>query len=588
MSKIPLVAGLVFVIGLASTVGTAQVGDQGTTEGLTIRGTVMVSPSRQPVPGTRVQLRRREATGNKLVPYRVTTEKSVTTDDKGRFAFSGLAPGDYEVLPLAPEDPDRRLAALSRPRNVNLRTPGVPFPGLELWLTPISKISGRILDPDGKASRGFRVNLGRVVWDDGATLAAVPGAINATADDDGEYTLSAPPGEYYLVVSRPAGGLALGAEYYFYPGVAHVEDAIPFTVRPGVDLGGIDVALDRRQSFRAQFRLSLPEYLPDVPDPLVSYTDRLVSAQVVPLGRGRVRRGASSIALESLEKDAWLTQPLEPGDYEIAVHYSSALADALQKKKVQVQLRRWSPITTARITVDPREDIDSDHVVDVGTFHENPKISMRAHIVLERAEGSGIDLTKLGNFVFADTIFPEPVRVVPDADGGYITEGFHRGLFRLLPPTLPDGFYVASANAGTDVLNDGLRVDGAGGGPLVIVIRGDGSQIEGVVRDNSSPVADAHVILVPPRSRRGPMTRFPNAVANASGAYVLRGVPPGDYRLLALDVAGRPETHVLVNTAIPYWKAPEFLSEFESRGERITVAPRSRVVINPSAVTIYE
>jgi hypothetical protein len=77
------------------------------------------------------------------------------------------------------------------------------------------------------------------------------------------------------------------------------------------------------------------------------------------------------------------------------------------------------------------------------------------------------------------------------------------------------------------------------------------------------------------------MVRFPTAVADASGVYRLTRIPPGEYRMLALYVAGRPSYS-------RYWESPDFLRQYELRGERITVDPGARLTINPEAILVVD
>jgi hypothetical protein len=92
-------------------------------------------------------------------------------------------------------------------------------------------------------------------------------------------------------------------------------------------------------------------------------------------------------------------------------------------------------------------------------------------------------------------------------------------------------------------------------------------------------VPGAWIVLIPPVNLRGPLASFPTTVANVSGVYVLEDVPPGEYRLLALDLAGLP---------IGVAEAPEFLRQFERRGELITVGPGARMIVNPEAILAYD
>jgi hypothetical protein len=442
------------------------------------------------------------------------------------------------------------------------------------------------------------VALARIAWDGGLKLDGVPGAVPAVADENGDYTVLAPPGKDYLITAqRPPGAAApsfLPQYPYYYPGVAFPEDAIRFVVREGADISGLNISFDRTERFRVRFRLSLPERLPGVPDPLSSYlaaTTQPIDAYLEPLGRGLIRTRSYDLALESLDDDTWLTPPLDPGDYELRVNHSAALANALRRKGLgDLDWDTLNPVTQLRVTVDPREDRDGDHILDLGAAPVPVNVSLSGRIIVQGARASEVDLARLQIF-FLDRM-GAGVSTKPAADGTFTLRGLHPGLYRISPPpaawALPAGFYVASVNAGDDVLRDGLRVTGGAPSSIDIVIADGAGRIEGVVRNRlGSIVPDARVVLAPPANRRGRFTSFPTALANGSGGFVIDRISPGDYRLLALDNAGVPDTTSLGN-AVRHWEGPDFLREFEGRGTPITVAPRARMTVDAVAVGIHD
>jgi hypothetical protein len=78
-------------------------------------------------------------------------------------------------------------------------------------------------------------------------------------------------------------------------------------------------------------------------------------------------------------------------------------------------------------------------------------------------------------------------------------------------------------------------------------------------------VAGAQVVLVPEGERREVMDLYRASPAGDNGAYQIRGVPPGDYRLFAWRQI-EPGA----------WMDPEFLAPIESRGDRISVSEGGR------------
>jgi hypothetical protein len=174
---------------------------------------------------------------------------------------------------------------------------------------------------------------------------------------------------------------------------------------------------------------------------------------------------------------------------------------------------------------------------------------------------------------------------IAEFDGeSFIVRGLSRGLWSVSANLPSGGGYVVSVTrGGRDVIRDGLEVGSGPVSPVEILLAADGARIEGVARrrDGGELVPDARIVLIPPPQRRGTTTRFITIESDARGAFSVEVVPPGEYRLLALDVAGRSDVY-------PYWESPEFLRQYELRGELITVDPGARLTINPEAIPLVD
>ena len=94
-----------------------------------------------------------------------------------------------------------------------------------------------------------------------------------------------------------------------------------------------------------------------------------------------------------------------------------------------------------------------------------------------------------------------------------------------------------------------------------------------VLRDTQQPAAGATVVLVPDGERRSRPDLFRSASADDSGRFALRGIPPGDYRLLAWE-----------DVEPGAWLEPDFLRDYERRGETLSVGERGR--FNPQLKVI--
>lgn len=125
------------------------------------------------------------------------------TDAKGRYALKGLAPAQYAVTPdegwprLRRSDPDR----VEEPPAVDLRDAGSAT--IDLAFTRPPRVSGRVLDADGKPVGGARV---QTVVNARPTIEFATEPIARTAEN-GRFSLAAPPfsstDEAVLAVTLP-------------------------------------------------------------------------------------------------------------------------------------------------------------------------------------------------------------------------------------------------------------------------------------------------------------------------------------------------------------------------------------------------
>ncbi len=128
----------------------------------------------------------------------------------------------------------------------------------------------------------------------------------------------------------------------------------------------------------------------------------------------------------------------------------------------------------------------------------------------------------------------------------------------------PEGSYVKSVRLGDqDVTEEGLDLTGGVAGSLQITLSPEAAQVDGVVRDtDNQPVAGATVVLVP-GSRRYSLYREERTDQN--GAFSLKGVTPGDYKLLAWE-----------DIETGAYQDPEFLKKYESKAESLSLKPSDR------------
>ncbi|HET9942591.1 MAG TPA: carboxypeptidase-like regulatory domain-containing protein, partial [Terriglobia bacterium] len=120
----------------------------------------------------------------------------------------------------------------------------------------------------------------------------------------------------------------------------------------------------------------------------------------------------------------------------------------------------------------------------------------------------------------------------------FVISGVSMGEFSVGPVTgLPAGIYVKEARfANADVLGQPLRFSGTVGGSLEIVLSTRAGQLDGVALDaRSNPVSGARIVLVPERQRNR-TDLFKTTSTDSTGRFLIRSIPPGDYRVFGWDV----------------------------------------------------
>jgi hypothetical protein len=125
--------------------------------------------------------------------------------------------------------------------------------------------------------------------------------------------------------------------------------------------------------------------------------------------------------------------------------------------------------------------------------------------------------------------------VRPAADGTFTIPRVTPGEYKLSVDLVNPNMYLKEARLDqTDVLQGitiGDRVDGV----LDVVLSPNGGQLDGaVVGADLKPVSGVQAVLVPERLRNR-LDLYKTAITNQDGRFTIRGLTPGDYRLLAWE-----------------------------------------------------
>ncbi len=143
--------------------------------------------------------------------------------------------------------------------------------------------------------------------------------------------------------------------------------------------------------------------------------------------------------------------------------------------------------------------------------------------------------------------------------------------------SLPDWFLKSVAAGGREVTDSGLSVSG-GITTLDVLASANGATAEGVATNQKDePVADAVVVAVPEARFRSHPDRYRKAATDQGGRFTLRGLPPGDYTVLAWEsIDGEA-----------YFN-PEFLKSYEGQGKALRVSEGDRANLQLKTIPAVE
>ncbi len=455
------------------------------------------------------------------------------TDSSGRFIFSGLPPARYRLLVTKDgylRQEYRGSSRLAIPP-IDLR-PGQILTNLAFRMNPAPTISGVVHDPSGTPIANILVTALRRAYDARGNRTLVP-AVSARTDDRGNYRLYwLDPGEYFLSAEREGLQLAttvqsISASAFeregrleardvrttyaptYFPGFAEPEDAKPIRLDPGRDAGGMDFILSERTLATVAVSIASRSGTggggrgqgPNADVRLIRPDGVASKARYA----GTAQRG--SLALSNVA----------PGTYLV-----TASSDA---GRAEQRIRVSNADLTVRLTLSPGSVLNGS---------------------IYNSEGTPMDLrTARVSIAEVDPILPVPPPVSIGMENRFAIPGVQRGTYSVNVSGLPEDLYLRAAaltfadGLTKEALANPFDVDdspGTAAGELRLLIGLDGGRIGGVVLDqNNLRFPGAQVILAPETESRLRLDLYRHAVAGEDGAFLLRGIAPGEYKLFAWD-----------------------------------------------------
>jgi hypothetical protein len=490
--------------------------------------------------------------------------KTTSSDAEGRFIFTDLPAGEYRLTATKPGFLDMNYGA---------RQPGSTIPGTPILLADGQKlekiglalprggvISGTILDEFGDPAFNTPVRALRIGYRNGEKVVTTAG--NATTDDRGAYRMAGLLPGQYLVNATPRESVAsISANANASRQAAAQMEA---QVRAAPNAPGA-------QNLRDQIaRMTAAPATP--PPPTTGYVPVYYPGVAMPSSGGTVTLGISEerwgvdFSLQSIDT-ATVAGVVTISEGALPLDTRLQLIDpAMPIASVGVWFRNAEPggrysfqgvvpgnyVLRAYAALAPAEGgtvftaasnvtIAGPGLTDVAlTLRPGVPVAGRLSLegVPETVDRSRIRLQLRQIQSAADWESPPPI-VTMDAEGAFTVVNAAPGRYRFAITGVPDGWTIASAVfGGQDTADhhltiepDGKYIDG------VIKLTNRTGQVSGALTTVTGDPAATHTVILFPADRTMwlPESRRIHVVQpGKDGRYQIKGLPPGDYRLVAL------------------------------------------------------
>jgi hypothetical protein len=503
----------------------------------TVEGTIVAVTQARPLEGIPVYLTRENE------PAVEGQRRGVSvTDSAGQFRLKDVPPGDYTVV----ADRTGYIRAEDNPTRIRV-APKAALRGVDLRMIIGGNISGRIVDFNNRGLAGVSVTaLQPGYLPDGKRELQQRSAQFVSTDDRGDYRIRGlRPGTYYL---RASVDFWASDTAVYYPGIKDELGAAPIVVRE---------AQDSVADLRLEVKLKPVFTISGV------VTSGIAGVLTKPVPRIFVAQGDDGGTYYDNRADN-----RSNGRFEIRNIFAGAYELYPEARDANGRLY------TSRTTIDlVDKDIENLALPAVPIVDVRGRVLLNGETPAGRLPGQNTTLNietvrGLARYLIymdANTGAVNGLAMNPPMDretGEFTIVGMPPGTYKLSLFGMPPDMYLEDLRQGNvSVYDEGFTVTDRPGDPVQLLLASPGARVEGIVRDaRQAPAPTVLVVLIPESSRRQDTSRFRRIASDKDGKFVLRGIPPGTYKLFAID--NFPE-----NT----WRNAEFMQKYESRGHSVTL-----------------
>lgn len=460
-----------------------------------VEGSVIDDTSGQPLAGAHISLLAGDF-GNIKEAY------GAVSDRAGHFSIAALPAGSYIVLADRTGFLQARKADDPILPTLHLKA-GQQLAGFAVRMAARAVIAGHVVDEAGDPVPGVNVQASASPGD--PPLLLLRANLYTSTDDRGQFRLTGPPGKYYLKATPASGSgdppeirsdgsseVSYGPTYY--PATAVPGRAEAVEAAAGRDVSGIEIRLVREQS------LSIGG----------TVTGAGGAAATVWLHSTEHRRAAST----GPDGKFRFTR-LPAGTYRLFAQLPGKTT--LQSQTVDVKLD-GADENNVQLVLSPGGDL-------TGTLEMGEGASAAKRVVRLVPAGSAAGA--------AGQIASDPV----ENDGSFRMSTVTPGRYSVSVAPMPDDAYVRAVLLDGVAAPDGLLdfSSGTHGSKIKVLMGRDAGQLSGRVLDadgGPAPGMTTWVLLSSNPAALG----AEQSTRVSDGRYSFRGLHPGRYRVVALDV----------------------------------------------------
>jgi 5-hydroxyisourate hydrolase-like protein (transthyretin family) len=466
----------------------------------------------------------------------------MVTEEGGRFEFAHVPPGKYSL-----QGAKRGYITAAYQQHEQYSTAivtGAEFQTdkLVLQLMPMAMIWGHVLDESGEPVRSARVEL--FVESHSGGMTSVSRAGGASSDDRGYFDIGElRPGTYFVSVTatpwyavhrmagqvkndgktEAASELDVAYPTTYYGGATESDGATPIELKGG-DFREIDIRLTPVPALRVTFQVS-------------SGKDNQPGVFQVraPVLMKRVFDATEFVPTQMMPVAPGLTEisGLAPGDYEVRI---AGTDGSVQISEMELE-RNGQELTASE-----------------GTQLGRLKLTVKM--------AGGLPLPRQ-YFVRLQDAKGKVAAFHPGDPAGQITfEGVRPGKYTIVVLSPEGQFAVTRTTFASGEANTGEAVNITPGVELDLTAElaiGE-VQVQGIAEKNGKPAAGVMVALIP-KNLEGHVALLRRDQSDFDGTFLLRGVIPGTYTVVAVADAWGSD-----------WRKPEVLGRYVQHGQTVTVA----------------